>query len=262
MLVRSLRSPATPTIRVATLNVRNMADRWLERSSLLVEQLVALRPDVIGLQEVRRFPDQAGWIAGQVNATIGPGEAAYQVHRTYKTGWWGLWEGIAVLARLPILERSWLDLRAQHRVAQRVLVGLPEGGVLAFHNTHLSPRDEELRASQAGRVLAWMSEGPEMAQVLVGDLNAQPGSPTIKLLEERLRSAYSAVHGSEPPRTYPTPLRGEPSGRGIVVDYVLVNELVDVEDASVTFDRADADDPRLVASDHYGVAATLSVRQA
>ncbi len=55
---------------VATLNVRNRADRWRERAPLLVEQLVALDPDLISVQEVRRIPDQARWIARE--ASRGP----------------------------------------------------------------------------------------------------------------------------------------------------------------------------------------------
>ena len=37
---------------VATLNIRNLADRWDERLPLLLADMAALQPDVMGLQEV------------------------------------------------------------------------------------------------------------------------------------------------------------------------------------------------------------------
>jgi hypothetical protein len=36
---------------VATLNLRNIADRWGERIPLLLADMAALQPDLIGLQE-------------------------------------------------------------------------------------------------------------------------------------------------------------------------------------------------------------------
>jgi endonuclease/exonuclease/phosphatase family metal-dependent hydrolase len=79
------------------------------------------------------------------------------------------------------------------------------------------------------------------------------------VLGERLRSAFALVHGVEPAKTWPTPLRSG-AGRGSVIDYVLVDEHVEVVDAWLTFDEASSTDPTLVASDHFGVAATVTVR--
>ena len=39
-------------LRVATLNILNLADRWEERLPLLLADTAALRPDLLGLQEV------------------------------------------------------------------------------------------------------------------------------------------------------------------------------------------------------------------
>ena len=56
------RSPDRPTppssrspmdrLHVATLNIRNLADRWFERLPLLLADMAALQPDLLGLQEV------------------------------------------------------------------------------------------------------------------------------------------------------------------------------------------------------------------
>ncbi|MCA1702999.1 MAG: endonuclease/exonuclease/phosphatase family protein, partial [Actinobacteria bacterium] len=117
---------------------------------------------------------------------------------------------------------------------------------------------EELRSKQARQVLAWMERRSGPPQVLVGDFNSRPSAPTIQLVSQSLRSAYHAVHGSEPPRTLPTPL-SDGSGQGVVIDYLFVSNRIEVHDASITFDRIDDNQPKLAASDHYGLAAEISI---
>ena len=248
--------PTPLRLRVATLNCRNTADRWKARRPLLVRQLVALQPDLIGLQELRRFPSQARGIAARARA----GDLVLDQFRSYKTGLYCLWEGVAVMSRLPVLERAKLNLGGQNRVAQRVTVAAGDA-TLDFYNTHLASEGEELRTAQAGRLLDWMAERPTVPQVLVGDFNARPTAPSVQLLSARLRSAYAAVHGKEPEKTVPTPLRVGATGKGSVLDFIFVNSLVEVHDARRTFEEADPADEHLVASDHYGLAATISVHR-
>lgn len=252
-------------MRIATLNLRNTADRWPARRQLLVRQLVALAPEVIAVQELRMVPDQARWITAEV-ARRSAGRLAYRCHRRPKTGVAGLWEGIGVLSRVPVVSTAWLDLRADGRVAQRVTVRTsagpsgPGSGMAAdldVYNAHLGLGGEVLRSGQAQRLLDWMGGRRRAPAVLMGDLNARPGSPTIELLSGRLRSAHLAVHGCEPPRTVPTPLRlGAAGAAGSVLDYVFVNDLVEVVDARLAFDEVDG---ALCASDHYGLVADVTL---
>lgn len=242
-------------MRIATLNLRNTADRWPARRQLLVRQLVALAPQVIAVQELRIVPDQARWITAEV-ARASAGRLVYRCHRRPKTGAAGLWEGIGVLSRVPVVSTAWLDLGADRRVAQRVTVRT-NGGDLDVYNAHLGLGGEVLRSGQAQRLLDWMGGRRPAPAVLMGDLNARPGSPTIELLSGRLRSAHLAVHGCEPPRTVPTPLRlGAAGATGSVLDYVFVNDLVEVVDARLAFDEVDG---ALCASDHYGLVADVTL---
>ena len=39
-------------LHVATLNILNLADRWPERRRLILADMAALQPDLLGLQEV------------------------------------------------------------------------------------------------------------------------------------------------------------------------------------------------------------------
>ncbi len=241
-------------MRVATLNLRNTADRWPARRGLLVRQLVALAPEVIAVQELRMVPDQARWITGEV-ARVSAGRLRYRSYRRPKTGAAGLWEGIGVLSRVPAVSTAWLDLGTDRRVAQRVTV-LTGDRELDVYNAHLGLGGEVLRAGQAQRLLDWIDGRRRGPAVLMGDLNARPGSPTIELVSGRFRSAHVAVHGCEPPFTAPTPLRAGAAGAGSVLDYVFVNDLVEVVDARLAFDEVDGP---LCASDHYGLVADLTL---
>jgi len=63
---------------VATLNLRNIADRWPERLPLLLSDMAALQPDLMGLQE-------CVFAVGQDRLLGAAGEARYEIHR----GWAG-----------------------------------------------------------------------------------------------------------------------------------------------------------------------------
>ena len=79
-------------LHVATLNIRNLADRWPERLPLLLADMAALQPDVLALQEVI-YPMHQDRLIGAA------GEAHYGVLR----GWAGRPEyGNSLLVREPL----------------------------------------------------------------------------------------------------------------------------------------------------------------
>ena len=51
-------------LHVATLNIRNLADRWFERLPLLLADMATLQPDLLGLQEVVYVMQQAARRSG------------------------------------------------------------------------------------------------------------------------------------------------------------------------------------------------------
>jgi endonuclease/exonuclease/phosphatase family metal-dependent hydrolase len=249
------------SVLVATLNVRNRADRWRDRAPLLLDQLVELRPDVIGLQEIRRPLGQGSWLRREVNRRLPPGVPRYAIASAWKTGPRRFWEGLAVMTHLPILDTSQLDLGGGSRVAQRVCVRLPTGQQLAFYNTHLHhlPVDDALRLAQAERIVASMDGAGDAPRILVGDFNSEPDSSVVRFITSRFRSAHSVANGAEPELTAPTPLNAAEASRLATIDYIFVDERVTVHAAWLTFTRADSHDDRLYASDHYGIAARVSI---
>jgi endonuclease/exonuclease/phosphatase family metal-dependent hydrolase len=228
---------------------------------LLIDQLVELQPDIIGLQEIRRPLGQGDWILREVNRQLPARTPRYVIRCAWKTGLRRYWEGLAVMTRLPVLDAAQLDLDGGSRVAQRVRVALPDGQHLAFFNTHLhhAAEDDALRFSQAQRIVGWMENDGNELSVLVGDFNSEPDTDVVRFVGKRLPSAYSVANGTEPDLTAPTPLNASEASRFATIDYIFVDQRLAVQDAWLTFTRADPDDDRLYASDHFGIAARVAV---
>lgn len=244
-------------LHVATLNIRNLADRWDERLPLLLADMAVLQPDLLGLQEVVYVLQQDRLIGAA-------GEGRYDAVR----GWAGRPEyGNSLLVREPLaatdVER--LDL-GSNRSALRAVIALPDGGRVLMAVTHLHHEvpGEAVRAAQARQLLDWLDEGPAVdAQVLVGDFNAEPDEPTYGLMVGAgFRSAYATANGGEPPVTWPSGLQApamDTDGDPGCLDYIWMRGAARVADARLVFDRPAVGDPTLYPSDHLGIAAHLEI---
>lgn len=244
---------------VATMNILNLADRWDERLPLLLADMAALRPDLIGLNEVV-YPMQQDRLLGAA------GEGRYKAVR----GWAGRPEyGNSLLARASLVatDHDRLDL-GMARSAHRVRITLSGGTRLLFAVTHLhnTPGDQEVRLGQVGRLLEWLDAAPEHdALILVGDFNADPREPAYAAMGAAgFTSAYAAANGAEPPVTWPSGLQApamDTDGEPRCIDYIWVRGAVEVKDARLVFDRPAVGDPTLFPSDHFGIAAHVRVGQ-
>ena len=244
-------------LHVATLNIRNLADRWFERLPLLLADMAALQPDLLGLQEVVYVMQQDRLIGAA-------GEGHYGAVR----GWAGRPEhGNGLLVREPLTPTEVERVGLSHdRSALRALVALPAGAtVLAVvtHLHHLGP-DEAIRDEQTARILDWLADGPvATATVLVGDFNAEPAEPgPSRLRGAGFRSAYAEINGDEPAVTWPSGLQApamDTDGEPECLDYIWIRGEARVTSARLVFDRPAADDPTLYPSDHIGIAAQLEI---
>jgi endonuclease/exonuclease/phosphatase family metal-dependent hydrolase len=246
-------------LTVATLNIRNIADRWSERLPLLLADMAALQPDVIGLQEVV-FEAQQDRILGAA------GVGRYGSFR----GWAGRPEyGNAVLVKEPLQgltsERFDLDHR---RSAKLVRVGLVDSGQLRFVATHLHHEvpDEAIRDEQAAALASWLAAAPgseSEATVVVGDFNAEPVEPAYqRMLAAGFRSASVEANGHEPPVTWPSGIQApgiDEDGEPGCLDYIWVRGPISVEACRVVFDRPAVGDATLYPSDHFGLVAAITV---
>jgi endonuclease/exonuclease/phosphatase family metal-dependent hydrolase len=268
------------TLSVVTLNILDDLLHWRQRGPLIVTELADLRPGVIALQEVS-LPDAMGaealegaassahWLAErlggyQVLLAPGAGHAAS--------------DSLAILTSLEVAEQETIVFPAQQRQALRAV--LQQGTERwQFVTTHLywNPVNETPRIDQAAQLVEWVPR--DAPGVVCGDFNAAPHSRTLRTFEQRFQSAHRLLHGDEPLLTYPTMLRRGPGlrhrsrhavlrahgllrlGRNVryggTVDYVLVDREVGVREARVLFAHPSADDPRIFASDHFGLYAVL-----
>ena len=244
-------------LHVATLNILNLADRWPERLPLILPDMAALQPDLLGLQEVV-FVMQQDRIIGAA------GEGQYAAIR----GWAGRPEyGNSLLVRSPLAPRDHerLDLGLQ-RAAHRAVLDLPGGATVLVAVTHLHhvPGDEAARDRQATALIDWLAEGPATDAVIVmGDFNAEPVEPTYaRMTEAGYRSAFAEANGAEPAVTWPSGLQApamDTDGAPGCLDYIWLRGAVDVASARLVFDRPHPDDATLYPSDHLGIGAHLEV---
>jgi endonuclease/exonuclease/phosphatase family metal-dependent hydrolase len=243
-------------LRIATLNIRNLADRWDERLPLLLADMAALQPDVLGLQEVV-YPLQQDRLMGAA------GEGRYESFRA----WAGRPEyGNAMLVRASLaaaaadVERLDLGL---NRSALRLVVAV-EGRRILVAVTHLHhvPADDGLRDDQVRQLLEWLDAGPIVdGQVVVGDFNAEPDEPASgRMRAAGFRSCYAEANGADPSVTWPSGLQApgmDTDGDPGCLDYVWVRGSVRVRSARLAFDRPAVGDPTLYPSDHLGLVAEL-----
>jgi endonuclease/exonuclease/phosphatase family metal-dependent hydrolase len=245
------------SLHVATLNIRNLADRWDERLPLILADMAALQPDVLGLQEVVYVLQQDRLIGA-----AGPGR--YEPTR----GWAGRPEyGNAMLVREPLaaIDAERLDLGLT-RSAIRARIVLPGGASVVSVVTHLHhvTTDEVARAEQAALLIDWLAGAPAAdGIVVVGDFNAEPDEPTYaRMVAAGFRSAHLEANQAEPDVTWPSGLIApamDTDGLPGCLDYIWVRGSIAVDRCRLVFDRPAVGDPGLYPSDHVGLSAHLVV---
>jgi endonuclease/exonuclease/phosphatase family metal-dependent hydrolase len=243
-------------LRVATLNLRNLADRWDERLPLILADMAALQPDLLGLQE-------CVYVLQQDRLIGAAGEGRYESVR----GWAGRPEyGNAALVKAPLAptEIDRVDLGLNRSAVRCVLgVGLARVLFAVVHLHHLPP-DAAVRDDQARHLLDWLATSPPTSgQIVVGDFNAVPTEPTYaRMTAAGFRSAMAEANGTDPEITWPSGLQGpaiDTDGHPGCLDYIWLRGAVRVESARMAFDRPAVGDPGLYPSDHLGLVADLAL---
>ena len=239
------------TLRVMSFNIA-AGNGDLDR---IAQTIRAADADLVALQEVdvywgerSNFVDQAARLGEQLRMQVRfariyklPAARPALPAREY---------GVALLSRHPIA--SWRNhmltrlSTQQQAAAPESMPGFLEAAVrvngttVRVFNTHIDYRpDPSVRQKQVAEMLAYIGE-LSTPTLLLGDLNAQPHSPELQPLLERLRDAWPATAG--PGYTYPA---AEPVRR---IDYVLTSAHFRVGSAQV---------PVTVASDHRPVIVEL-----
>lgn len=186
-------APVPATLSVATLNLYHDQADWPRRRLQIVEELHALRPDVIALQEVLEHESLRN------QATFLAEELGYRVHfvstdppgrpRRY---------GNAILTPHRILASGKTFLRPldDSRTAAHVRIAV-RGHAYNVYATHLhhTPEGSGMRARQVGDLLAFIAATSAGApSIVAGDFNATTDAPELAALAPRFRSSYDEAH--------------------------------------------------------------------
>ena len=196
------------TFRVVTFNIykgaNNANDYNLERTIAAIAQLDA---DVVGIQEVMRnhpqfnCDDQPALIADGLRRLTGV-RWSYTYARSWVTdnreclergrGDDVATEGVALLTPERILASSHIALPESRVAVMARVSSMPDVPVIV---THLAAyrRNQAHRVSQIRELMPWAAQhGPG---ILMGDLNAWPGTMELIPIQERYRDAWAEAYG-------------------------------------------------------------------
>lgn len=230
-------------VRVMQYNIHsgfNTAGRLdLEAIAQTIEQG---KPDIVGLQEVARGwyidsgSDAVGWLSRRLGLP-------YIFGPTTDPVW-----GNVLLSRFPIKESGREALPPSTLLLRRgftwATIDVGAGQDLLFivtHYHHLENGSAE-RQQQSPEIIKFWNNRPRT--VFVGDLNATPDAPEIRMLRDAgLKDAFAAV-GQGNGYTYAS---DEPYQR---IDYIWTSPDLAVRDLVI---------PASTASDHLGLAVTVDL---
>ncbi len=233
--------PEEAPIRVLTYNIHsafNAAGRQdPEAIALAIE---ASDADVVALQEVSR-----GWLIDGSTDLVHWLSRRLGMPAIFQGTGDPVW-GNAILSRYAILRHGQALLPREGTLLQRgylwAEIDAGAGTPLLVIDTHLHhiEADEAVRTVQVERLVAFWNNRP--FTVLLGDLNSEPGSTSMRKLEQAgLRDVW-LLAGSGEGYTFPS------EGPERRIDWIWITPDLAASDAA-TLGRA--------ASDHLGVAATL-----
>jgi endonuclease/exonuclease/phosphatase family metal-dependent hydrolase len=242
-------------LHVATVNIRNLMDRWEERLPLLLADFAALQPDVCAMQEVV-FPLQ------QDRVIAAAGAAGYSVHRgPAQRPEWG--NSLLVRDGLASSDVERVDL-GYGRSAVRVRITTADGRAIVAASVHLHHEvpDAAIRDGQTATLVDWLATGRDAdGMVVMGDFNASPTEPAYgRMTAAGFRSAYLEANATEPAVTWPSGIVApgmDTDGEPACLDYIwLWGDLASVA-CRLVFDRPAVGDATLYPSDHLGLSAKV-----
>jgi endonuclease/exonuclease/phosphatase family metal-dependent hydrolase len=253
------------SITVATLNLQNRQNHWLNRRKLIVAELLETQPDLLSLQEVYRPIGQGRWLRNQINSRLtGSSDKPYQlVQKRRQHLIRGYIEGIAILSKLPVLSHDYVNLGFEGRVALRANVELPDRDSVDFVAVHLhhEAADRQARSEQTLQLTGWLNNhNPVPKRIIAGDFNEIPSGPAIQLMKQTYRSAFDEHQGYDPIATYPTAMVTDSDGWSGCLDYVFLSQAVNrVISARLFCNKPSSSDPYLYPSDHVGLLVEIAV---
>ncbi len=234
-------------VRIMTYNLHNGFNiKGKLDLEAIAQTIESSNPDIVALQEVSR-----GWVvSGRVDMLLW---LSQRLHMPYVFGPTAdpLW-GNAILSRYPILAYSRHDLPPRDLfilrgfIAALIDLGKDEKlKVIATHFHHLD-KDTEIRQLQSQAILDFLATIDSNRTVLLGDLNAEPDEPEMRILQQARLVDTGARMAPHLAHTFAS---DNPYKR---IDYIWISPDLQITDIQV---------PLSTASDHLPVVTDIGRRQ-
>eukprot|EP00696_Hemimastix_kukwesjijk_P011363 gnl/Hemi2/24260_TR8148_c0_g1_i2.p1 gnl/Hemi2/24260_TR8148_c0_g1~~gnl/Hemi2/24260_TR8148_c0_g1_i2.p1 ORF type:complete len:306 (-),score=19.76 gnl/Hemi2/24260_TR8148_c0_g1_i2:58-975(-) len=261
----------TDSFSIMSYNVWNNNPPWDVRSQMIADSINALKPDIVGFQEIRNDFSVRDGSAHQRKrlAELLP-EYPYSVYqRAMAFPGTTNEEGLGVFSRYPILDWDYRTLPrvmtsgdANYRICIRALVQTP-AGLVTFFVTHMT-YDTAVQGVQALDLWRYMKQHEKrgVPQILVGDLNIYPehleavefftGEIDLEGEKGDMLDTWPVLHPDDPGLTFST---WEPKNR---CDRVFVRNGAAPLSIQLVGDKPNAD--RVYASDHRALFASFRIK--
>ena len=253
-------------MRLLTLNIGSIEDRWNERTAEVAAWINLTTPDVIALQEVSRTDD------GRTSVDEVSGLLDRDRYFSHFAGHPMKAEpgalGVAVLSRVRPHDAGQIDLPTEPGAVARRTVAWIQRGATTIYSAHLAPdpHNMEYRLAQVDVLRAAVQERDETTTVLCGDLNCDADSPAMRRLlsppgetASWIDDLWTLTNPTTPGYTWDlttNPLahaRNEPRRR---LDYILAPGRI-ARGATMAVVCAKRLSGTVFASDHFGLLAEL-----
>lgn len=233
-------------VRIMTYNLHNGFNiKGKLELEAIAKTIEYNKPDIVALQEVSR-----GWVVnGRVDMLLWLSkrlQMPYVFGPTADPFW-----GNAILSRYPILAYSRHDLPPENLIIKRgfitALIDLGKDIKLKVITTHLHhlDNDTEIRQLQSRTIVNFITSMDKSRTVLLGDFNAEPNEPEMRMLQQASLMDTGARITSATANTF----RSDNPNRRI--DYIWISSDLQATDVRV---------PLSAASDHLPVVIELTQR--
>lgn len=250
-------------LKFLSINIAGVQFDWFEnRRMSLINQIKALSPDFVFLQETTIVPDKNYDQSEDIAKNIGLENIAFAPYGNVKEYESPLLGGIGILSRIPFkhvevrkLPTGKVD-KYGARSALKAKVSI-DGKDLVLATTHLSwrPQEENLRVSQMEEFLKLISFSDELT-VFGGDFNADPLEKALKKVTSQYKDIYHQHHPSDIGATWwqdnsfiTSTWRGSER-----IDYLFCSHEIKTTNAQVVLNQKTPVYP----SDHFGVLGEVS----
>ncbi|MBQ8393494.1 MAG: endonuclease/exonuclease/phosphatase family protein [Clostridia bacterium] len=251
------KSLATDSLSVMSFNVWGW-NRSSDRDKRVVKMLYEYMPDTFGLQE-----DLPGWIKmlekelpfyGHIGIPVNGSEGASCSVFYLKEKFEVVDYGTKWLSATPDVASKY-DESTENRIVTYVTFRCKDTGETFTHmNTHLEHTSNTAREKQADVMLS-VAENIEGALIMTGDFNSTKSSgPINKYIAAGYEDASAIADEAQTGGTFHG---GDGSAGDYVIDYIFVNECIDVLKYKVCTEKIDGG----YVSDHHPIYAEYKLKK-